>query len=106
MKLDSMMDASVISPQSKAPSVGGRSDEELRKAAKDFESVFTNIVLKEMRETIPDSEAWGDSSKVKFFQGMLDEEYAKISANKSKNSLAELIYQNLKRQTQAGKLGE
>ena len=104
MKIDGGMDTSMIEKPMTTPIVKGQSDEDLRKAASDFEAMFTNMVLKEMRETIPDSETWGDSSKVKFFQSMLDDEYSKMSVNKSKNSLSELIYQNLKRQADVGKM--
>jgi flagellar protein FlgJ len=104
MKVDGLVDSALLNAPSTAPRVAGRSDEELRKASKEFESMFMNLVMKEMRETVPDGGAWGDTSKVKFFQGMLDEEYAKLSTNKSQNSLSELIFKNLKAQVKAGKL--
>ena len=104
MKVEGLPDTSHLATPAKTPRLTGRSDEELRKASKEFESMFMNLVMKEMRETVPDGGAWGDSSKVKFFQGMLDEEYAKMSTNKSQNSLAEIIFRNLKSQVKAGKL--
>jgi len=104
MKIDGSFDPNLVSAPSKTPSLGGRSDEELKKASKDFESMFMNLVMKEMRETVPDGGAWGDSSKVKFFQSMLDEEYAKLSTDKPAKGLADMIYQNLKLQSKAGKL--
>lgn len=77
-------------------SLKGKSNEELKKASKEFESMFMNLVIKEMRNTVPDSEVWGDSSKIKFFESMLDEEYSKMMQD-SPNSLANQIYQNLSR---------
>lgn len=96
MKVDGLVEQAINQPTTKLPSLEGKSDAQLRKAAKDFETMFMNLVMKEMRETVPDSEAWGDSSKVKFFQGMLDEEYSRMSSENPQNSLAEMIYKNLK----------
>lgn len=100
MKVGEGLDTSMIDIAKKTPVVGkGQSDEQLRKVAKDFESMFMNVVLKQMRESSESAESpWGDTGKSKFFESMLDDEYSKMSAGKSKNSLAEVIYQNLHRQ--------
>ena len=97
MKIDSMVENSVAMVQPKAPTVSGQSDEQLKKAAKDFETMFMNLVVKEMRESVPDSDVFGDDGKARFFQGMLDEEYTKMNSDRpAPNSLANLIYKNLK----------
>jgi len=80
-----------------AESLKNKSREELREAAQEFESMFMNLVIKQMRQTVPESDVMGDSSKVQFFQGMLDEEYSKMAGERASNGLAELIYQNLAR---------
>jgi len=103
MKVGEGLDTSMIEITKKAPVVKGQSEEELRKVAKDFESMFMNVVLKQMRESNESTESpWGDTGKSKFFESMLDDEYSKMSAGKTKNSLAEVIYQNLRRQLKNG----
>lgn len=73
-----------------------KTEGELKKAAKEFESMFMNIVLKEMRKTVPDSELLDGGKKVEFFESMLDDEYSKMMKD-SPNSLSNVIYQNLNR---------
>lgn len=85
-------------PEAQIPTIKSSSEAELRKAAKEFESLFMNLVMQKMRETVPDSEIWGEGGqKIKFFESMLDEEYSKMSAEKSNRGLAELIYKQLSR---------
>lgn len=72
------------------------SDDKLMKAAKDFESVFTNMVMQKMRDMVPESDVFG-SKKVKFFESMLFEEYSKTSAATQGLGLAEKIYEQLSR---------
>lgn len=83
-------------PQKQMPATEGKKDEELMKAAQEFESIFMNMVMKSMRETVPES-GLIDSSKSDFYQGLLDEEYAKMSPKSSKNGLADMIYEHLSR---------
>jgi len=77
------------------PKLEGKKDAELMKAAKQFEALFTNMVMEQMREMVPDSEVFGDSGKVKFFQGMLDDEYSKLSASRNGTGLAQMIYKQM-----------
>ncbi|MBN8554905.1 MAG: rod-binding protein [Deltaproteobacteria bacterium] len=67
----------------------------LEKAAKEFESVFMDIVVKSMRDTVETSDVTGETEKVKLFQGMLDSEYSKISANKNKLGIAQMIIKQM-----------
>jgi len=99
MKVGDTLNTSMLEIPKQPPSLKGKSEAELRKVSKDFESMFMNVVLKQMRESVPDEDGpWGDTGKSKFFESMLDDEYSKMSAGKTKNSLAEVIYQNLQRQ--------
>ncbi len=104
MKVGEGLDTSMIDIAKKPPVVKGQSEEELRKVSKDFESMFMNVVLKQMRDSAPEEESpWGDTGKSKFFQSMLDEEYSNMSTTKtSSNSLSEVIFQNLRRQLKVG----
>lgn len=92
---DPQMALSAAKPSLKAPQ--SQSDQDLRKAAKEFEAMFLNLVMKQMRETVPENDLFGDSSKTKVFQGMLDEEYSKMAGETKNYGLAEMIYKNLSR---------
>lgn len=71
------------------------SHEKLVKAAKEFEGVFNDIVMKSMRSTVQKSDLFGDSEKVDFFQSMLDSEYSKLSTSKQSSGLAAAIVRQL-----------
>ncbi|TVQ76247.1 MAG: flagellar biosynthesis protein FlgJ [Bradymonadales bacterium] len=78
-----------------ADSLRSKSREELKEAAKQFETMFMNLVVKQMRQAVPDSGLLGENSKVHFFQGMLDEEYSRLAGENKSNGLSQMIYQNL-----------
>lgn len=48
----------------------------LRKAAREFEGVFLNNLMKAMRRTVPDNELFNSAGPTKFYQQMLDAEMA------------------------------
>ena len=70
---------------------------ELEKAAKDFEGYFMDMVMQSMRSTVDDSNTYGDSEQTKFFQGMLDTEYSKISSKTGYIGLADAIVRQMSR---------
>jgi Rod binding domain-containing protein len=53
------------------------SQEGLKKAAEQFESVFLNTLMKAMRRTVPDNKLFNSSGPTKFYQQMQDAEMAK-----------------------------
>lgn len=53
-----------------------------REAAKQFEAVFTNLLMKSMREAMPKSELSGGSSSMSMFEGMLDQQRAQAFAGR------------------------
>src|SRR4051812_22588957 len=82
----------------KTPKLGQKfeSKEKLEKAAHEFEGVFMDVVMKQMRETVGgDSDAFGDNKNEKFFQSMLDTEYSKISSAKTGMGLAAAIVRQM-----------
>jgi len=81
--------------QQKIPKLTGKEDAALRKAAQQFEAVFTNIVYQKMREMVPDSGVLGDSHEEKFFQSMLYEQYSSMGAKNQPNGIADMIYRQL-----------
>ena len=71
-------------------------DTKLKSACQDFESVFLNMILKDMRNTIPKDSLYDDTSAEDTFQGMLDEQYSKEMAKKG-TGLADMMYKQLSR---------
>jgi flagellar protein FlgJ len=100
MSIDFLKPEMISMPEKPLPKLNPKDDEQLKKAAKDFESLFMNMVVQKMRESVPESGLFDESGsqKIKFFQSMLDEEYSKISASKSNGGIGDLIYKQLSRQ--------
>lgn len=72
-------------------------DEALYKTCEDFESIFTQIVFKEMRKTVDKTELTDGGFAEEVFQGMMDEEVAKASAKRN-GTIADILYQQLRLQ--------
>lgn len=79
----------------------GMCEEELQTikgAAREFEAYFIQILLREMRNTIPDDGGLIPTSQAeRIFTEMLDEEIAKEAARAGGIGLAEVIVQQLTR---------
>ena len=68
----------------------------LRKVAQQFEALFTQMMLKSMREATPDDEIFG-SDDAKFYQGMFDQQIALNLATKGGIGLSDLLVRQLSR---------
>ena len=75
---------------------GVSEDAKLREAANEFEAIFIQQMLKSMRKTSLESDLLPKSEGEKIFRSMLDEQYAKLSANSGSLGLGQMIYQQLK----------
>jgi len=70
------------------------SRDELIKAARQFEGVFLNTLMKAMRKTVPDNKLFNTSGPTKFYQQMHDTEIAKaLATGHSGMGVADLIIQ-------------
>lgn len=69
----------------------------MREAARDFESVFVNQLLKLMRQTVEKSGLISGGRAEEIFQGMLDEKYADIMSRDSRVGIADMIYKEMKK---------
>ncbi len=69
----------------------------LKAAAKQFETVFMNMVLKSMRDTVPKDGLMSGGSEEQMFQGMLDQQFAQNMAEGKGAGLADLIVKQLSR---------
>ncbi len=67
----------------------------IKEVCKDFESLFLNYLLKEMRATIPKSSLFGGSSAEKIYTSLFDEELSKNLAQNGGIGLAKTIENHL-----------
>ena len=70
-------------------------NEGLRKVAQEFEAIFTNYIMKTMRESVPKSGLMGESKDLEFFTGMMDTEVANRASKGRGTGLADIIYKQL-----------
>ncbi|WP_425447998.1 rod-binding protein [Dethiothermospora halolimnae] len=74
-----------------------KNDKELMEVCKDFESIFTNMMLKEMRNTIPKGGLTEKSRGREIFEDMYYDEMSKnISKNDNGIGLAKILYEQFK----------
>ena len=80
--------------------MSGSSDEELMSACKEFEAYFYEQVFKKMEEAlVPDSgDSTGSNSILTdYYKDSLISEYSKSAADQSENGLAQMLYEQMKR---------
>lgn len=71
--------------------------EELLKACQDFEAIFTNIMLKEMRKTVGESGLIEKSRATEMFEEMYDEKLSEeISKGSNGIGVAKMLYEQMK----------
>lgn len=68
---------------------------EIKKLSEQFESIFLEIVLKSMRDSVQKSEFMKSGSGEDIFRGMLDSEYAKSMSEQRSTGLADSIEKHL-----------
>ena len=64
---------------------------EMKKAAEGLETIFTSEMMKAMRGTVEKSEFSLRNSASDLYQGMLDQEYAEVSARQNSIGLSDQI---------------
>lgn len=73
-----------------------KDDQELRDVSKQFEAVFINMLLKNMRSTIPEDQGYIEKSNAtKTYESMLDEEMAEQMSKAGGIGLSDMIYKSL-----------
>ena len=68
----------------------------LRQAARDFEAIFLETVLKSMRKSVIKSGFIDGGNAEEIYRGMLDSEYARSMSGQGQTGLAEMIEQQLR----------
>jgi peptidoglycan hydrolase FlgJ len=81
------------------PSVGPKEDAKLRAACKGFEALFLNMLLTEMRKTVPKDELTGDSMPQDIMQSMMDTEMTGKMSQAGGTGLADMLYRQLSQPT-------
>lgn len=71
-----------------------RPDEALKTAAKQFEAVFMNMLLKSMREALPQTDAFGSDS-TRLYTSMLDQEMSTKLGERGGMGIADLLIKQL-----------
>lgn len=66
-------------------------DPKILEAARGFEGLFLDQLMRVMRQTVPKSEMDLENGATEIYRGMLDSEYSKIAANTGGVGLAEQI---------------
>lgn len=74
-------------------------DEELMSVCKEFEAYFIEQVFKNMKESIvPAEESTGaNKTLLDYYEGNLMAEYAKSASSQQENGLAQMLYDQMKR---------
>lgn len=80
--------------------MSGASDEELMDVCKEFEAYFIEQVFKNMKKSmVPQStsQSGADATLKDFYEDKLMSEYAAGAAKQSENGLAQMLYEQMKR---------
>lgn len=70
-------------------------DQKLKKACTEMEAVFLNMLMQQMRTSLPKKSLLGQSSQQKTMQSMLDAEMTKELANAGGAGIADVLYKQL-----------
>ncbi|HKK70096.1 MAG TPA: rod-binding protein [Candidatus Krumholzibacteria bacterium] len=68
---------------------------ELMEAAREFESLLLNTMIKAMRDSVTRSDLFGDTKHVETYEQMLDQEYAKAMSRQGGLGFARMIVEQL-----------
>lgn len=70
-------------------------DNKLRKACKDFEAIFNDMVFKAMRKSVAKNDLFGSSKEEEMFTDMLDSKVSEQAAAGSSSGIGEMLYRQL-----------
>lgn len=72
-----------------------KDEKQLREACQGFEAMFLQMMYKEMRNTVPENDLFGESNGQKIWQSMLDTQLMDNAAKSGGVGLAEMMYKQL-----------
>lgn len=73
-----------------------KEDAKLKEACKGFEAMFLNMMYREMRNTVPKNELFGNSNADDILRDMLDTQMVDNIADGGGVGLADMLYKQLK----------
>ncbi len=76
-------------------------DEQIKKLASEFESLFLDIVMKSMRQSVMKSGLIDGGNAEDIYQSMLDAEYSKIMSQQGVSGLSKAIEKQLREKMNA-----
>ena len=76
------------------------------KALQELEGVFLNLLMKEMRKSVPQAGLFGESHAQKMFTEMLDEVYAQKMAESGQLGLAKMMAEQIELQSRQREIRE
>lgn len=78
------------------PNVGqGSEDKALKKACRDFETIFNDMLFKAMRKSVAKNDFFGSSKEEELFTDMLDSKIAEEASKNSALGIADMLYRQL-----------
>lgn len=95
--LSKSLSPAALNPLSGSPT---HSDAELKTVSQNFESVFMQMLMKEMRNSVQKSNLMDNSKGMEFFESMYDEQLTQKLASAGGMGLGRMIYERLKAVTQ------
>ncbi len=75
--------------------VRDKDEKKLKKACSELESVFVNMMFKQMRSTIQKSELFGGGYAEEMYEDMLYEKYSEEASKNNGIGLADILYRQL-----------
>lgn len=93
-RLEKAIQSSGQAKAADAPKTSGE-DAKLRSTCRDMEAVFLNLMLAQMRETVPKGNLLGNSREEQMLTSMLDTELTKNMAQAGGMGLADMLYRQL-----------
>jgi len=72
-----------------------KDDQKLKKACSDLESVFVNMMFKQMRNTIQKSDLFSGGTGEEMYEDMLYEKYAEESSKNNGIGIGDILYRQL-----------
>jgi len=85
-----------LNPLSGAPQ---HSESELKQVSKNFESIFLQMLFKEMRNSVQKSDLFASSKGMEIFESMYDEQLTQKLASAGGMGLGNMVYEKLKSAT-------
>jgi len=71
------------------------SQKSLKAVSEEFEALFLQQLLQQMRKTVPESDLFGDRKAEKLFESLLDEEMSLEMSRAGGIGLSKIIYEQL-----------